>query len=70
MSNIKPMTVEQTRARTRLVSKLVVNQKLGIIDGIKRGRTAYYQGTDENPWLLKVLIDRVPRVVRWDWVTT
>lgn len=64
-----PMSAEDAKARKKLLARLVAGSKLTIIQGIKKGRTAIYVREDpDNPWLLNVLIDRVPRVVRFDWV--
>lgn len=68
-TNVKPMTPEQTRARARLLKKLKPGDKLEVTAGLKKGREATYVGPDaSNPHLLRVTIERVPRVVKFEWV--
>lgn len=68
-TTIMPMTPEQTRARSKLLKKLTRGATLDVVKGLKKGREAIFQAAhSENPWLLRVLIDRAPRVVRFDFV--
>ncbi len=70
MTDYAPMSEEDQRARARMLKRLEPGARLLVTNGIKKGRTAVFVRADlDNPWLLAVLIDKVPRVVRWDWVT-
>jgi hypothetical protein len=65
-----PMDADTATRRRALLKTLARGTKLLVTEGLKKGRTAVYRGPDDdNPWLLRVAIDGVPRVVRFDWVT-
>lgn len=65
-----PMTHEQHTERERLLSRIQPGDPLLVVEGLKKGRTAFFQRADgDNPWLLCVTIDRRPAVVRWNFVT-
>lgn len=64
-----PLSEENTRARARLLGQLRPGDKLTVLYGLKKGRTATYRAPDrDNPWLLDVMIDGCRRVVRFDYV--
>ena len=67
--NITTMSDEQKVQRAKLLKKLARGTKLLVTTGIKKGRTAIFVGAHpDNPWLLNTRIDRIPRIVRWDYV--
>jgi hypothetical protein len=64
-----PMTPADESRRARLLSKLAPKTKLLVTGGLKKGRTAFFVNpADDNPWVLNVVIDGAPRIVRFDWV--